>query len=97
MSRRDWELGYNQGYAVGFEEGYDKGYGEGVSLGHNNGFVAALEVQSEISDPRQAVATLQKLTTTGLVSISLVGAAAKTTLALLEEIGVKAEIKKVIE
>jgi hypothetical protein len=97
MSRRDWELGYNQGYAVGFEEGYDKGYGEGVSLGHNNGFVAALEEPSGTSDPRQTVVTLQKLTGAGLVSIVLSGTAAKTALALFEQLGIKVEIQSVLD
>lgn len=93
MGKQDWELGYNQGYNTGFEDGYAQGYSQGVHLGHNNGFVAALEETGEKQDQTDPVRFLQKLNEAGLVEIIVWGAAANKAIELFRQLGIKADIE----
>lgn len=76
-------LGYHLGYNLGFESGYEKGFVEGSTLGHNNGFLAALRLGeggelpcSDKIPEIQACRILQKLIAGGMAKVFLAGCAA---------------------
>lgn len=92
MPRREWELGYNQGYAAGFEDGYEKGYREGGFLGFNNGFATALKDNGAPVSKQNLAHALLKMNRAGLFRIMISGPAAQEAARQLETLGLKVEI-----
>lgn len=91
MVKNDWDLGYNQGYAVGFEAGYEKGYAQGSSLGFNNGLAAGLKDSFESSEPLGPLSKFVKMLRGGLIRLVISGPATQDALDLLKDMEINAE------
>jgi len=92
MANPEWDLGYNQGYAVGFEAGYEKGFAEGSSLGFNNGYSVALKESPAFGgEPPDPLQRLIGMLRGGLVRLVVGGPAAHEALSLLRELNIEAE------
>lgn len=91
MPRREWELGYNQGYAAGFEDGYEKGYREGGCLGFNDGFATALKDDGGAPSRIETAHALLKMSRAGMFRIMLSGPAAHEAVRQFQALGFKVE------